>query len=178
LGYHLLPYHNLDLVAVADVWLGHSNVILRQASLQLGESPELTRRIMLFFVALHDLGKFDARFQEFVPDLREQLQGCEFKVDTEKYPHGSHGYLHFQREFFKNENMMAVAGHHGSCDQAMKYFLPDADSELINQDRNARGAWIKFCQQWLNLETIPQGPVIHSLAGLSSVSFKCFNLVT
>ena len=120
------------MVAVADVWLGHSNVILRQASLQLGESPELTRRIMLFFVALHDLGKFDARFQEFVPDLREQLQGCEFKVDTEKYPHGSHGYLHFQREFFKNENMMAVAGHHGSCDQAMKYFLPDADSELIN----------------------------------------------
>lgn len=158
------------MVAVADVWLTHSNVILQQASLQLGESPELTRRIILFFVALHDLGKFDARFQEFVPDLREQLQGCEFKVDTEKYPHGPYGYLHFQREFFRNENMMAVAGHHGSCDPAMRYFLPDADSELINQDRNARNAWIKYCQQWLNLETIPQGPAIHSLAGFCSVS--------
>ena len=39
---------------------------------------------MLFFVALHDLGKFDARFQEFVPDLREQLQGCEFMVEDRK----------------------------------------------------------------------------------------------
>ena len=81
LGYHLLPYHNLDVVAVADVWLDHSNTILKNAALQLNKSQDLTRRIILFFVALHDLGKFDARFQEFIPHLRKQLQGRKFEVD-------------------------------------------------------------------------------------------------
>ena len=170
LGYHLLPYHNLDVVAVAEVWLGHSNVILKQAALQLDESPELTRRIILFFVALHDLGKFDARFQEFLPRLRAQLQGREFEVEPETYPHGSYGYLHFQREFTSNDNMMAVAGHHGSCDQSLKYFLPDADTGLIEQDRTARQEWVKYCLQWFGLAEMPQGPAIQALAGLCSVA--------
>lgn len=170
LGYHLLPYHNLDVVAVADVWLDRSNTILQNAALQLEESSERARQIILFFVALHDLGKFDARFQEFVPQLRKQLQGNEFEVDGEKYPHGSYGYLHFKREFAGNANMMAVAGHHGSCDQSLEYFLPDADEGLIKQDQNARKAWVTYCLQWFGLQTIPHGPTISVLAGLCSVS--------
>jgi len=170
IGYHLLPYHNLDVVAVADVWLSHSNVILSQSALLLNKSHETTRRIILFFIALHDLGKFDARFQEFLPHLREELQGKEFEVDPESYPHGSYGYLHFQREFGNNENMMAVAGHHGSCNQNLKYFLPDADAGLIEQDKTSRQQWIEFCLQWFDLENIPEVQPIQALAGLCSVS--------
>ena len=169
-GYHLLPYHNLDVVAVADVWLTHSNTILQQAALQLGENLELTRRIILFFVALHDLGKFDARFQEFVPQLRSQLQGNQYEVDSERYPHGSYGYLHFLCDYPSNDNMMAVAGHHGSCDQGLKYFKPDADEELIKQDQAARQAWIQYCLRWFGLKIMPQGQAIQALAGLCSVA--------
>jgi len=66
-SYHLLPYHCLDVVAVADIWLQQSSVLLNQISQQINLSKEQCKSIVLFFVALHDLGKFDARFQNFVP---------------------------------------------------------------------------------------------------------------
>ena len=68
--YHLLPFHCLDVVAVADVWLRKHNVLLNQIATQLNKSPEESKEIALFFIALHDFGKFDARFQNFVPQLR------------------------------------------------------------------------------------------------------------
>ena len=33
--YHLLPFHCLDVVAVADIWLTKSNVLLNQIAKQL-----------------------------------------------------------------------------------------------------------------------------------------------
>ena len=93
--YHLLPYHCLDVAAVADGWLTESRVLLKQIARQINRSVQDTRAILLFYILLHDLGKFDARFQNFVEDIRIKLQGNEFEVEPEKYNHGSHGYLHF-----------------------------------------------------------------------------------
>ncbi len=170
ISYHLLPYHCLDVVAVADIWLQRSSVLLAQASQQIGKDEQLTRRIILFFIALHDLGKIDARFQEFVPALRCKLQGDEFEVEAERYDHGSYGYAHFQREFGPSENMVAVAGHHGFCDTGLRFFLPDADESLLQQDKQARKEWVDYCLNWFDLDGIPDVGQIGALAGLCSVS--------
>lgn len=168
--YHLLPYHCLDVAAVADVWLAHSNVLLPQAAQYFGKSKEDARAIILFFVLLHDLGKFDARFQNFVESIRIKLQGSKCEVEPEKYSHGSYGYLYFRREFGESEAMKAVAGHHGYCDTSIRFYLPDADEELIELDRNARAEWLDFCLNWLGLSAIPQVEDFPMLAGLCSVA--------
>lgn len=81
--YHLLPYHCLDVAAVADIWLTESNILLNQISSHLNVTDEQTKNIVLFFVLLHDLGKFDARFQSFREDIRTLLQGNEWEVEAD-----------------------------------------------------------------------------------------------
>jgi len=169
-SYHLLPYHCLDVVAVADSWLKQSTVLLSQISQQIGQSKEQSKAIVLFFIALHDLGKFDARFQNFLPDLRISLQGEDYEVDDESYSHGSYGYYYFEKEFIELDNMKAVAGHHGFYDESIRFMLPDADQELIEQDQLARQQWISFCLDWFSLDEIPTVDNISMLAGLCSVS--------
>ncbi|NOQ13071.1 MAG: CRISPR-associated helicase/endonuclease Cas3 [Methyloprofundus sp.] len=169
-SYHLLPYHCLDVVAVADIWLQQSSVLLNLISQQIGLSKEQSKSVVLFFVALHDLGKFDARFQNFVPKLRVKLQGDDYEVDDEPYSHGPYGYYYFEQEFSDTENMKAVAGHHGFYDESIRFMLPDADEELIEQDKQARKQWIEFCLDWFKLDDIPQVEDISMLAGLCSVS--------
>ncbi|PHS69651.1 MAG: CRISPR-associated helicase/endonuclease Cas3 [Cycloclasticus sp.] len=168
--YHLFTYHCLDVVAVADVWLSNSSVLLKQAAKQIELDVATTKRVILFFVAIHDLGKLDARFQSFVPELRGRLQGSKYEVVKEAYQHGTYGYLHFKKEFCSSANMAAVAGHHGHCDKGMKYFLPDADEELVQLDISARKQWVEFCLDLFDLEVIPDLPQISCLAGLCSVS--------
>lgn len=170
--YHLLPYHCLDVAAVADVWLSESRILLKQIALQINCSESEAKAIVLFYVLLHDLGKFDARFQNFVEEIRVQLQGDEFEVESEKYNHGSHGYLHFIRSYGHNEAMKAVAGHHGYCDTSIDRNLaePDADEDLIELDKKARKEWVEFCLEWTELSAIPDVGDVPMLAGLCSVA--------
>lgn len=170
--YHLLPYHCLDVAAVAQVWLTDSCILLKQIALQINRSEADAKAIVLFYVLLHDLGKFDARFQNFVEEIRVKLQGDEFEVEPEKYAHGSHGYLHFIKAYDHNEAMKAVAGHHGYCDTSINRNLaePDADEQLIALDKKARKDWVEFCLAWTELPSIPDVGEIPMLAGLCSVA--------
>lgn len=169
--FHLFRYHCLDVVAVADVWLDMSQVILTQLALQLGVQTGEARRLTLFYIALHDLGKLDARFQTFVEPVRVQLQGDGWEVEPEPYNHGDYGYQHFAREVAPCALMKDVAGHHGSCNELIEYFQPEADTGLIEQDKLARAQWIGFC---LNRFGFDEVPIFDSsmdlLAGLCSVS--------
>ena len=170
--YHLLPYHCLDVAAVVDVWLSKSRTLLKQISRQINMTEQEARSIVLFYVLLHDLGKFDARFQNFREDIRVILQGDKFEVEPEKYAHGSHGYLHFIQVYGHNDAMKAVAGHHGHCDTSIDRNLidPDADEELICFDKKARQEWIEFSLQWTGLTEVPNVGEIPMLAGLCSVA--------
>jgi CRISPR-associated endonuclease/helicase Cas3 len=170
--YHLLPYHCLDVAAVVDVWLSESKILLKKISLQLNQSEQETRSIILFFVLLHDFGKFDGRFQNFVEDIRIHLQGDLLEVEPEKYNHGSHGYLHFIQQYAHNDAMKAVAGHHGFCDTSIDRNLlePDADEDLLELDQLARKEWIEFSLEWTGLTVVPEVGEIPMLAGLCSVA--------
>jgi len=131
-GYHLLPYHCLDVAAVGQRLLESHNPILRSLTRLTGlEEPDLIRWTV-FFLALHDLGKFAVSFQQLRPDLLKDLQ--QRKTDkqyTER--HDSLGYAVWQKQlkaYFQTRGllhktsrrsglqaadywMMAVTGHHG-----------------------------------------------------------------
>jgi CRISPR-associated endonuclease/helicase Cas3 len=170
--YHLLPYHCLDVAAVADVWLDESKILLSQIADHLHRDRTEAKKIILFYILLHDLGKFDARFQNFCENIRQKLQGSEWEVDAGEtyYSHGSSGYKQFCEIYDTNDAMKAVAGHHGYCDTSFSYYEPDADEELIELDKTARQEWIEFSLKFCHLSEIPDVGEIPMLAGLCSVS--------
>ena len=62
-AYHLLVYHSLDVAAVASVWWDASPAIRRSFWQGVSLAENQVRAWVLFFIVLHDYGKFDARFQ-------------------------------------------------------------------------------------------------------------------
>lgn len=74
-NYHLLVYHCLDVSAVGKVWLEKSPSFVKRASKAAGLSTTAFTEWFLYFLALHDVGKFDVRFQNLRSDLLLKLQG-------------------------------------------------------------------------------------------------------
>lgn len=62
-SFHLLPYHCLDVAAVANELLTQQPALLKNLSNALSFSPEVTKALVLFFIAIHDIGKFSISFQ-------------------------------------------------------------------------------------------------------------------
>jgi len=192
-AYHLLPFHCLDVAAVANQWWKNSPALRQQfrQSTQL-ETEEKVRAWLMFFISLHDLGKLDIRFQMKSPETIQQLQSeiyllIKAKYDSKiQYDHGSNGYGWFEQEvsdysfdcISENEAMnwmQQVAGHHGR--------IPDNDSlvepafisnDIKQQDKRARIQWIQSLRQLflepenLELSDVPE-TLPTMLAGFCSV---------
>lgn len=105
--YHLLPYHCLDVAAVGAVWW-NASPSLRQAFTVNSTLPiEQLRAWVLFFVALHDYGKFDVRFQLRVksvwqllyPNTGDYQNRLPSIQECKIYYHGEGGLSWFQNDF-------------------------------------------------------------------------------
>lgn len=161
--YHLLPYHALDVAAVATVWWDACPAIRRafmQAFYVEASQISQLRAWMLFFVALHDLGKLDIRFQLKALETLRRLwpqfdlaDVCESKIAIRQFNHGSAGFSWADREGFnwfgKIENaeelracwqpwLAAVTGHHGDIPIGDDFTPLDAEESVIEHDRQAR----------------------------------------
>ncbi|MFP4679704.1 MAG: CRISPR-associated helicase Cas3' [Chitinispirillaceae bacterium] len=75
--YHLLVYHALDVAAVGSVWLDYNNRFLKKAASAFNLSENAFIDWFLFFLSIHDIGKFSTRFQNLNKDLIKKLQGIE-----------------------------------------------------------------------------------------------------
>jgi len=131
--YHLLPYHCLDVAAVASVLLV-KNTMIRNRLILVAQVKEVLQLIP-FFVALHDIGKFSIRFQNLQPILLWFLQKRKSSLSYSRDLHHSHmGFWLWQKELLKkfkdgsifnfdvpatslqwllNPWFSAVTGHHG-----------------------------------------------------------------
>jgi CRISPR-associated endonuclease/helicase Cas3 len=101
-SYHLLPYHCLDVTAVAAFWWESSATIRRSFCRKLDENH--VRAWLLFFCALHDIGKFDLRFQlKDIPTFKKLYAysggTLPSKKDIKNYWHGEGGLYWFRKDF-------------------------------------------------------------------------------
>lgn len=119
---HLLPYHCLDVTAVAALlWEGSPHLRQTFHSL-LGDS---CKDLVLFLIALHDLGKFADPFQRLASSAQKHLWPDKPASRASKYRHDVLGYALSQTKIFHHLQdrqipegsfqhlMLAVTGHHG-----------------------------------------------------------------
>ncbi len=133
----MLPYHCLDVAAVAHVFLKNNALMVRRLADISGLGQETIRGWAIQGQAYHDIGKFSESFQNLRPDLLEMLQEIR---SIRSYPvrHDSLGFLLWEQELCDVNNLTnwfgvsfdetnsrqwyrtladfgkAVTGHHGS----------------------------------------------------------------
>lgn len=73
--YHLLPYHCLDVAAVGSVLIERDPNLLCRFTKSKLLPEDVLLRLIPFFLAMHDIGKFSVRFQNLKPQLLSLLQG-------------------------------------------------------------------------------------------------------
>lgn len=156
-GWHLLPYHCLDVAAVGAAWWEVSRGIRRAFAHPVLENQ--SRAWVLFFLALHDLGKFDRRFQAKAPSILAELQPgvcLPPPNNIQIYPHGPAGLAWFEAEWpqwvgaeldwmeIKNwrDWLAAVAGHHGQVPPGGDDSVTAGRMANNPEDKQARAQWL------------------------------------
>ena len=195
--WHPLAYHCLDVAAVAAAWWDESPVIQRISLTSFNWPESEAKRLrawMLFFTALHDLGKFDVRFQLKAPDalavawqpLGKQDHGLPLKEITE-FDHGWAGIAWAKQEYKQwvshedtdceiwekwNPWLAAVTGHHGDFyTPVMAGLKLDTDEALIERDRHAREVFANLLAQ---LFLAPAGLCLQDVPPPCSGSAQCW----
>jgi CRISPR-associated endonuclease/helicase Cas3 len=179
------------VAAVAVAWWEASPTIQRTflASFNYPESQQL-RAWVTFFVALHDLGKFDVRFQLKALEalaaawrpLAKKDHGLSVR-DITGFDHGWAGMAWANQEYRqwgKRDDpdreiweqwqpwLAAVTGHHGDFyAPRMPGLILDTDEAIIDHDRNARSEFVTMLS-CLFLE--PAGLSLHDVPPACSPS--------
>lgn len=166
--WHPLAYHSLDVAAVAACWWDENPALRERFRLAFAcADADMTRlrAWVLFFVALHDLGKFDVRFQlkaieALTAAWRALAQRRDHEISKDEISHFDHGRAGMQwahEEFAAwitidpqatwacwSNWLAAVTGHHGDYSNLGGSHIDtvEADDSIIEHDRHARHAWI------------------------------------
>jgi len=92
-GYHLLPYHCLDVAAVGSELLAPEKALTKDLSNFLEISPKQLQNIVSFALSLHDLGKFSSAFQKLYPHSSTELlmPNCRKEYDGRTFRHDRMG---------------------------------------------------------------------------------------
>lgn len=193
-GYHLAVFHCLDVAAVCEELLRRDAVLRRKLAgmTRLDESRVVPT--IATFVALHDFGKFDGRFQAKAPEVLDAIGHPEWKViDGRGFDHGGAGYRHLLalreedpqgfRNLLGNEGALALlagsCGHHGVLPSSGESdCVPGGwNRRLSHADKTARNEWLRdvvklFREQGatLPLEIRADMALVELLAGLCSVT--------
>ncbi len=98
-AYHLLPFHCLDVAACGQALLRLPQFSLASLASDLGWPQQGVEKLFLFFLALHDLGKFARAFQNLVPNLSPDLVPADersFYVVSARPPQSDSGLFQIQ----------------------------------------------------------------------------------
>ena len=152
--FHLLPFHSLDVAACGRRLLALPSFSLKSLAQELQWPQAQVDALFVFFLALHDLGKFARVFQGLVPHLSPDLvEPDEDKVYSKR--HDTLGWW-LWRKFIEDQClppelpraesefwqvwMRSVTGHHGKPPLEVEdggHFRADASDYFLRADRNA-----------------------------------------
>jgi CRISPR-associated endonuclease/helicase Cas3 len=170
--WHPFTYHSLDVAAVATLlWMASTTARRCFSSAFAAEAGDALRAWVLFFVALHDIGKLHALFQVKAPDALSELwpELDPNQLTRRPYDHGCNGYAQADEEIPQwigsrqctavngfASWLAAVMGHHGEIcqpgdDKLVRGYAP---SEIRALDSDARHGWI---EQAAELFLVPAG---------------------
>ena len=173
-GYHLLPYHCLDVAAVGDVLLRRNPRVRSQLASMLSIDESTLTTMVIFFLGLHDIGKFARHFQSLQPELFRALQGGADALNYVRHdalgalawksllrPYcAEHGYLGIMGAQGRRASvessvdywMHTVVGHHG---RPVTHNEPEIRSPFADYfpEKN-RQAVQAFFEEWYDLSGI------------------------
>jgi CRISPR-associated endonuclease/helicase Cas3 len=168
--WHPFAYHSLDVAAVAAEYWERSPTIRRAFAnaFAIGvEQQDQLRAWVLFFVALHDIGKLHALFLIKAPEVAalawaefdQRMVKCQAARD---YGHGHEGFRLLKQELAvltgaDDRNVRktwrqwrpwiaAVTGHHGEIPGENEEGRPPrgyAEPMIMEHDTNARRSWVE-----------------------------------
>ncbi len=108
-AYHLLPYHCLDVAAVGDVLFRENPGLMSRFSGLMNIENELFKPLFLFFLTIHDLGKFADSFQGQIPNVYSKMNpGKTAKVYNIR--HDSLGFMLWNKEFLTKSGRGKIGG--------------------------------------------------------------------
>jgi CRISPR-associated endonuclease/helicase Cas3 len=177
-----LPFHALDVAACAEVLVEQSRFDLEKLAGAMGLPGDTVQRLFVFFVALHDVGKFASSFQNLVPELAPASHGWAQSRLAERLRHDTLGWLLWQnvgrREWFGQELssdatdfaeiwVRVVTGHHGKPPRENfgAQRIPKAERYFSASDIAAAGGFVRDVAKLL----LPDGLLDADSKALSSL---------
>lgn len=202
--WHPLAYHCLDVAAVARAWWETSPSLRGNFVATFSGEPDQEHLLawVLFFVALHDLGKFDLRFQlkalEALAAAWRRLDKSDHGISDKairEFDHGHAGLAWSRREQSAwigtsgqdperwetwHPWLAAVTGHHGDYPESLMPGLQlDTDKVLIDHDHQARQAFVRALEALflapagLSLKDCPPPCSLHARALVAGFCAVC-----
>jgi CRISPR-associated endonuclease/helicase Cas3 len=170
---HRLPFHALDVAACAQVLAEQSRFDVQELAGAMGWPEDAVRQLFVFFVALHDVGKFASAFQNLVPELAPRIPGEALSKLAERLRHDTLGWLLWQdagrHEWFGRELdedaadfadtwMRVVAGHHGKppIENFGARLRPKAERYFLPANRTAAAAFARDAAEFLLPDGLPE----------------------
>lgn len=170
--FHLLAFHSLDVAACGQALLKLPQFSLRPLADELEWPLAQVEALSLFFLAMHDLGKFARAFQGLVPDLSPALVP---PVANKHYAerHDTLGWLLWQDDLAQdfpsdalpdagNETwaawMRSAVGHHGMPPREAGgggLIALSAEDYFVHADCLAARAFVAEIADWLLPESLP-----------------------
>ncbi|MDC2888534.1 CRISPR-associated endonuclease Cas3'' [Psychrosphaera algicola] len=88
-----MPYHCMDVAAVGKVLLAEDKLLTKDLAAFLEVTPKQLQSLLVFLLALHDLGKFASAFQKLYSTPNGELLKIEscFDYDGKNYRHDRMG---------------------------------------------------------------------------------------
>ena len=171
-AFHLLPYHSLDVAACGQVLVALPSFSLQPLADDLGWPVAQVESLFVFFLALHDLGKFARAFQGLVPDLPPEFVQPD---PSKRYGkrHDTLGWLLWNEDLAGSDELEALpaaiddfwgvwvrcmVGHHGKPPEEVDGggLVPLLLSDFfLRADRRAAGAFTAELTSWMLPEGLP-----------------------
>lgn len=120
--WHLLPFHSLDVAAVARVYLRGHPQLLNYFATRLGVSAETTLDWLCFWIALHDLGKFATTFQALCPEVLLELQQRESSLRYGER-HDTLGDFIWKDQLYVGHDVLALGGRKSAFKNAFQPWI-------------------------------------------------------